>query len=265
MATLAVEAANWRDTTENNKAIVDRFTRLVVEDRELSAHRTFVENGYGFGERAFWWLWKLLVDDMPDSFQFLEIGVFKGAIPSLIRFLADRTERAATIVGITPLSGEGGRHDTYPDHDYLQNITDLHEHFGQPMPTIYKGLSYDKDLQAAIADRPQFDIIYIDGGHDYEVVLADILFYGPRVKVGGYLVIDDCANYLAPVWGHYQGIKSVSDAVRTAVETDPAWEHCLAVMHDRVWRKVGECGVESFEPPPIQEYRWAAGNRAVAV
>lgn len=265
METLAVESANWRDSTIYNKAIVDRFTELVNADKELRTHRDFIEAGYGFGERAFWWMWKLLVDEMPQSFRFLEIGVFKGAIPSLIRLLADRAGKKTTIVGITPLSSEGGVHDTYPDHDYLQNITDLHAHFGQPMPKIYQGLSGDIDIQRKVSKIAKFNLIYIDGGHDYEIALADMLFYGPRVKVGGYLVVDDCANYLAPVWGHYQGIKAVSDAVRVVIETDAAWEHVLAVMHNRVWKKVGVVGEHSLEAPTIQEYRWAPGNKAVKV
>lgn len=264
MASLAVEASMWRDTSDWAKKTVERFTKHVNIDEELKAHRDFVEQHvYGFGERAFWWMWKLLVDEMPQKFGFLEIGVYKGAIPSLIRLLADRSDKQASISGITPLSGEGGRHDSYPDEDYLQHITDLHEHFGQKMPKIYHGLSGDKDIQAKIKRRARFDIIYIDGGHDYEVALADMVTYGPRVKPGGYLVIDDCATYLAPVWGHYQGIKSVSDAARAVIETDPGWEHVLSVMHNRIWKRVGEVGEYTLDPPMIQEYAWGPGHKAV--
>jgi len=58
------------------------------------------------------------------------------------------------------------------------------------------------------------------------------------VKDGGYLVVDDSANYLKQPWGFFQGIEDVSRAVRTAIETDPQWEHLLAVVHNRVWRRV---------------------------
>lgn len=265
--TLSNESANWQNTVALNEDIVERFTAYVNADAELSAHRDFIEAGYGFGERAFHWLWKLIVDEMPESFRFLEIGVFKGAIPSLIRLLATRTGKQATIVGVTPLSSFGGDYDTYPDDDYLQNIKDLHDHFDQPYPRIVEGDSTDPKIQRAIGRLSKFDAIYIDGCHDYDYVVKDLLFYGSRLKEGGLLVVDDSANYLAPVWGFYQGILNVSNAVRAVIETDTAWEHRLAVMHDRIWQKVKPVGI-GRPLEPIQRYRWVGtpkGNVAVKV
>jgi hypothetical protein len=104
-----------------------------------------------------------------------------------------------------------------------------------------------------------FDIVYIDGCHEYDYVVKDLMWYGKCVKEGGLLVVDDSANYLSPVWGFFQGIEDVSAAVRAIIETDVAWEHLLPVMHLRVWMKVGPTGVNAQELDPVQEYRWVGG------
>lgn len=265
--TLIEEAAQWVDTCKSNKDIVDRFIANVNEVSWLKEHRDFVEkHAYGLGERAFHWMWKLLVDEMPDRFSFMEIGVFKGQVPSAIRLIAERAGKDATIIGVTPLSREGGEYDSnsYPDDDYKQCIQDLHDHFDQPMPKLLVGESTELGIIKKVQSEPKFDIIYVDGGHDYVTVVNDILKYGPCVKPGGYLVMDDSACNMAPNWGFYQGILPVTHAVRTLIETDASWEHLFALMHLRVWRKVATTGKLIVEP--IIKYDWkgtAEGNVAI--
>lgn len=267
MNDLMAEAAHWKDTSECNKDVVARFTEYVNADAGLKAHRDFIEQHiYGMGERSFHWMWKLIVDEMPDEFSFLEIGVWKGQVPSLIRLLAQRTKRMADIVGVTPLNAVSADGYPYPDEDYAQHIKNLHDHFDQPLPRICKGDSTDPKVQQAIGKLPKFDIVYIDGCHEYDYVVNDILFYGARLREGGFLVMDDASCYLAPVWGFFQGIEGVCQAVRAIIETDRSWAHLLAVMHNRVFQRVGLSGERELEP--IQAYRWAGGpdgNVAVAV
>jgi hypothetical protein len=70
----------------------------------LSAHADYVfRKRLGFVDKATHWLWKLLVDAMPSGFQFLEIGVYKGSVPSLVKMLANMAQKKATVYGITPL------------------------------------------------------------------------------------------------------------------------------------------------------------------
>ena len=42
-----------------------------------------------------------------------------------------------------------------------------------------------------LLDDVQLDWAYVDGGHDYETVLADLVLLEGRVKPGGILVGDD--------------------------------------------------------------------------
>ena len=238
---LSLEAAVWKDTADYAADIVERFTQGVNGDYELLAHRLFIErHGYGFGEKCFHWLWKLIVDEMPRSFALLEIGVFKGQVLSLVRLLADRTGREAQVVGVSPLtrfSGGMGKFPKFPDCNYNLAILELHEHFDQKHPRIIGGDSTEKWAQRAAADLGPYDIVYVDGCHEYDYVVEDLRFYGSLLRLGGLLVVDDASNYLKQPAGFFHGIEDVSRAVRTVIETDRQWKHLLAVMHNRVWRR----------------------------
>ncbi len=79
----------YRDDAAVHLALFQAFTEAVQQAPDLCRHRDHVEqNALGFGYRAFHWLWKLLVDAMPNRFRFLEIGVYKGQVISLVGLLA---------------------------------------------------------------------------------------------------------------------------------------------------------------------------------
>src|SRR6266699_3440577 len=95
----------WRNENEYNQEFHARCTKLVDECKPLKAHRDWTEtNQYGFGDRAFGWVWKMLVDQMPSEFSFLEVGVFKGQILSLVALIAQSSGKIANITGVTTLT-----------------------------------------------------------------------------------------------------------------------------------------------------------------
>jgi len=54
-------AKEWKDSPEYHKEINDTFIGFVNDNPKLKDHRDFVEgNAFGFGERSFHWLHKLL-------------------------------------------------------------------------------------------------------------------------------------------------------------------------------------------------------------
>ena len=229
-------ASAWVDSKATARLFVEKFEWLVDDDERLKAHRDFVEQHvYGFGERAFHWLWKLIVDEMPRDFRFLEVGVYKGQVLSLVRMLAPK----ADIVGVTMLSSFSGlgKFSPFPDTDYKQHIIDLHDHFGLRYPTIVIGDSTSKIVHDQVGGGAPYDVVYIDGCHEYDYVVNDLQFYPTLLKPGGLLVVDDSACFMKQPWGYFQGIQDVSLAVRSIIEVDPQYEHLLAVMHNRVWRK----------------------------
>ena len=234
MLTLAQEAKGWSDTSTVNKSYVDRFTALVNADVELSAHRGYIERtASGFGERAFHWLWKLLIDEMPKEFSMLEIGVYKGQVLSLVNLLATRVGGRAHVTGVTLLSSFGG----FADEDYAGHIRRVHDEFGLAFPLLIVGDSTERETQEIAALRGPYDIVYVDGCHDYDYVVNDLLFYPTLLRDGGYLVVDDSSCNLHQPFGYFQGIEDVSRAVKDVIESNPAYVHLLAVMHNRVWVK----------------------------
>eukprot|EP00899_Mesostigma_viride_P012043 jgi/Mesvir1/2083/Mv16616-RA.1 len=227
------------------------FTNRVHSHPLLATHRRLVaERRYGFGEDAFSWLWKLVVDAMPSSFSMLEIGVFKGQSTSLVQLLSNLQRKSATIYGICPLdsSTSGPAHTTdaaalLTRGEYLAGITDLYSSFGMDPSSLHiiQGLSTDAHVLAAARSLPLFDILYIDGGHRYEVAASDIEKYTPRLRPGGLLLIDDSASFLRMHSSWWAGLAEVSLAVDERLPPlgrNPQYQHLLAMVHLRVWRKL---------------------------
>jgi cephalosporin hydroxylase len=103
-----------------------------------------------------------------------------------------------------------------------------------------KGSSTHPKIIELARSKPEFDILYIDGGHAYDVVKSDIEHYAPLVKPGGYLVIDDCNNQLDMPDGYFRGIESVSKAVDEVFPPftqNDDWEYIGSVVHNRILRR----------------------------
>lgn len=238
MQTLNELETTWVNSAAYAKGLHDSFCALVNANPKLKEFRDYVEQHvYGFGERSFIWMWKLITQELPPDFRFMEIGVYKGQILALMRMLSHK----ATIYGITPLDVSGGM--AY--RNYEQDIIDLHERFNIPCAyKLFKGRSDDTDIIDQVMNVvPCLDVLYIDGGHGYDEAKQDILIYSPLVREGGYLVIDDCANNnFAHKHGMFMGVQEVSNAVDSILPpaTDNIeWQHIGSVVHNRIWRRTG--------------------------
>lgn len=228
---------NWRDTPEGHTNIHQAFIELVNADEMLNRHRTFIEqNTYGMGERSFQWFWKILVDELPDNFKFLEIGVHKAQILSLVRLCANRINKKCTIYGITPMNGAG---TGWTEDDYEGDIAKIHTIFEIEQPILHKGLSTEADALRFAINNETYDVLYVDGSHTYDDALSDLTSYGQMVKPGGYLVIDDACNDLNfPPTGFFTGIQTVTDATLDFMkQRGEDWEFQFNVVHLRVYKR----------------------------
>lgn len=258
---LAEIAATYRPTAEANDAIWSQFTEGTNRTPLLREHRDWIEaNRWGFGDRAFHFMWLLLLSDMRPrsrvSLRLLEIGVYKGQVLSLWALICRKLEIDCELTGISPLSGRpplpeplhrirrlfdrqynqdahvGNLHES---SDFGADVEKVFQRFGLPADhlRIVRGLSQDEDVWAKVKDE-EFDLVYIDGGHRYEEVAADLRMYAPLVRTGGYLVVDD-AGFFQPGTLFFKGFEPVSRAVR---EMDEAvWVNLLNVGHNRIFRK----------------------------
>lgn len=221
---------NWVDEPQYHQLIHESFILLVNGTWGLNDHRTYVEsNIFGMGERSFWWLWKMLLEELPSNPKLIEVGVFKGATLSLWKMLRED----AQVFGVTPLDGRG---TGWTDDDYLAHITKIHKDFGLDMPTLFVGGSEESEIIKSAVKKQPYDVVYIDGDHSTEGALSDLNNYSTMVKPGGYLVIDDCCCDMKMPFGYFQGIQEVQDAFDQWHKT--GFEFVCNVVHLRVLRRV---------------------------
>lgn len=273
--TLSEFEAAWKDDWRFHKESHESFCEKVNKDRQLKELRDYVEqNAYGMGERSFYHLHNLILKDLDAktpkeqaTLKLLEIGVHRGQQLALWATLADRLSRPVEIIGESLFDGT----EVGENRDYREDVEALLKHAtgerrNEAMKDkglwywmshkwtlqLIKGDSTDDKVIETIAYGAPYEVVLVDGGHSREVAYSDVLNYGSMVKVGGYLVIDDCANNLAkthelgglkyPLWfGAFTGIQSVSDAVDSLLPPhteNEAWVHLGNVVHQRIWRKV---------------------------
>lgn len=239
--TIDAVAAAYRDDPATHDAIHRAFTEAVQATPALRRHRDHIEqNKLGFGDRAFHWLWKLLVDAMPDPFRFLEIGVYKGQVLSLIGMLAMHTRKDAYVFGVTPLNEAGDQYTGYPSADYVAIIEELQAWSAVPLARqarLIQGFSTDDAIKARCRTLAPFDMVYIDGCHDFHAVASDLIVYGELLKPGGYLLMDDASTELHLPAGIWPGHADVAEACRKVLAPDERFSEVCAVGHNRVWRK----------------------------
>jgi hypothetical protein len=161
----------------------------------LRDHRTYYSIDFrGYGEEAFHAAWLLLMLERQPS-RMLEIGVYRGQIMSLWALLGRWLGRSIEVHGVSPLTEAGDSVSVYKSLDYATDIATHFRHFELGEPSITRAYSTDPEGVAAIRNGP-WDVIYIDGGHDEDVVLADYQNARAGLTRNGLIVFDDAALYL---------------------------------------------------------------------
>jgi len=168
-----------------------RFRSLPDSIRQ---HREyFRRDGRGFGEDAFHAAW----NDVIRKFQpttVLEIGVYRGQTISLWSLLGDYYGIKLNIFGLSPMDDSGDSVSAYKKLDYEEDIRSNFRHFNLPHVKLIKGYS-DSDLGKEFIKSQEWDLIYIDGSHDFVTVLSDFELAIETVRVGGLVVLDDSSMY----------------------------------------------------------------------
>lgn len=235
----------YTDSPEKHVFIWNTMKYLVNQHPLLKSHRDFVvQHGWGYGNRAFHWMWNILVQHSPENFKFLEIGVFKGQTISLVSLLNKLYNKNGTVYGITPLSSSGDKYATHPDINYEEAIMTIYGKFeldAQDLQ-ILQGYSDDTAVIEQTEQLGPFDLVYVDGCHDYEVVVSDLTHYGNMVKLNGYLVVDDASNTLnIPdnlIRLNWRGLPDVTKATNDVLLNNPKFKEVFAVGHNRIFKRV---------------------------
>lgn len=203
----------------------------------LREHRKYFKSeGRGFGEDAFHAMWWLLLREFKPR-NCLEIGVYRGQVISLWSLIATTLGFSCDVSGISPFTAAGDAVSEYRDDvDYQQDTIESFSRFGLSHPVLVGALSADPEAISHVLAR-KWDLIYIDGSHDFEVVLADYCLCRDRLHPGGLLVLDDASlgtAYRPPLFA-FAGHPGPS---RVAAEYAMKELNFLgAVGHNNVFRK----------------------------
>jgi hypothetical protein len=159
----------------------------------LRAHRRYFEVGQrGFGEDAFHAMWFVLLREFKPV-HCLEIGVYRGQVLSLWALIGRTLQIPIEATGISPFAGVGDSVSVYAtDLDYLDDTLRAHDQWQLRHPTLIKALSSDPQAVEAIAHQ-KWDLAYVDGNHDYDVVLEDYRRCRDALAPRGLLVLDDAS------------------------------------------------------------------------
>ena len=169
---------------------------------------------------------------------------FKGQVLSLVPYIAKTKGYSCEFKGVTPLSGAGDKYAEYGAEDYLAIITEVFRHFQVPFDrsqNLIHGFSTNENTIETIK-KNKYNLLYIDGSHDYEDVVSDINLMHDILDVGGYLVMDDASSSLAmPLmrFGRksFNGHPDVAKAIDDFLIKDRRYKHLFACGHNRVFRR----------------------------
>ncbi len=204
---------------------------------ELAAHRRFFAYPRGFGESAFHAMWeKLLIEFIPTSL--LEIGVYRGQTISLWHLILAKNDAEPEIWGVSPLSSVGDTVSTYADIDYERDILSSFSTLGLAKPKIFRGKSQDSKAVLFMRSRT-WDLVYIDGSHDFDDVVFDVSLASEILSPNGILVMDDASLNTAyragaAAFAGHPGPSRVGSILRDGQES----QEIGTCGHNRVFRKV---------------------------
>lgn len=159
----------------------------------IKDHRTYFKaDQRGFGEDAFHAMWWLLLREFQPRTS-LEIGIYRGQIISLWALIAKQLNITCEIYGISPFTSLGDTVSQYrQDLDYLSDTLNCFRYWQLTPPTLIKALSTDPLAVTLIRNR-EWNLIYIDGCHDYDVARTDYCLCRDNLTPGGLLVLDDAS------------------------------------------------------------------------
>ena len=219
------------------------FLKEFNEDNLLKTHRGYiVNNKLGFGEDPCHVMWREIVKWLPNNFKFIEIGVYKGQVLSLVNLLAKNYGKNSEFLGVSPLINMGDKYSTYDNVNYKEVIKQLFNHFNIEInfnKNFICGSSTDENIKREIKNKGVFDVVYIDGCHDYDCVVSDIKLAKQITKLNSLIVFDDAACY-KNIKRHnaFTGHKDVCDAIKNFVEVDDSFEEIICVGHNRVFERI---------------------------
>lgn len=92
------------------------------------------------------------------------------------------------------MTSDSDKVSKYAVLDYQSDIQKNFNEFNLPKPNLFKAFSTEKKAIKFIESK-KWDLIYIDGSHDYEVVIEDTKNSIKNLSDNGILILDDSSLY----------------------------------------------------------------------
>jgi predicted O-methyltransferase YrrM len=204
----------------------------------LKNHREyFSKEKRAFGEDAFHAMWYHIFKELKPQ-KVLEIGVYRGSTLSLFSLLSQHFQIETEVYGISPFTPAGDAVSKYLNNiNYYDDVKKNFDQFNLPHPFLNKGFSTDEEMVNLIKSNT-WDLIFIDGNHDYQVAKADFDVCSISIRKGGLIVLDDSSLYTGFKPPFYSSAGHPGPS-RVASEINPnLLIEILSVGHNRVFKKV---------------------------
>jgi len=210
----------------------------------LREHRQyFQQEQRAFGENAFHAMWWMLLSEFK-PYRMLEIGVYRGQVISLWALISQYLNYPTEIHGISPFGPLGDAVSVYLHNlDYMDDVLQSCRYWKLDPPILVKALSTDPQAVKHIQEHT-WDLIYIDGSHDYEIALSDYRLCRDNLNPGGILVLDDASvgTSFNPPRFAFAGHPGPSRVARELA--DKEMRFLCAVGHNNLYKNIIECDIK---------------------
>lgn len=203
----------------------------------IREHRSYFQSGQrGFGEDSFHVMWQALFEACRPT-SFLEIGVYRGQVLSLVSLLARQARLDCRVCGVSPFSPAGDSVSKYIRNlDYLEDTKANFRAFSLPPPRLIRGFSTDPDAIKEFSST-SWDWVYIDGNHEYEVAKQDFLNCSRCLAPGGKIILDDSALFTSYKPPRYATAGHPGPSRLAGELSSFGFTEILQVGHNRVFQK----------------------------
>ena len=195
---------------QDNAAFILQVPEKIIDELLELGKIPHIYHQERFGEEWFTFpeFYKEILDKFPSGSKFVELGSWKG--------------RSAAFMA-TEIANSKKKIDFY-----CVDIGEEAETLTNNLKTLEKYYTFMKmDTQSAVnhfADR-SLDFVFVDAGHSYEDVKADILSYYPKIKVGGII-----AGHDYKIEDHPGVVKAVDELINPFKIVDAGCTKCW--MHE---------------------------------
>ena len=141
-------------------------------------------------------MYDIAIENIPENGKFLEIGCFLGKSTNyLCTNLINAGREDVTVYALDTFQGSS-------EHGFLDKMTDKNGSFyettkqnlqffiGRNQCHLIESRSDNQETIDRFEDKT-FDVIMVDGAHEYDAVLEDIENWWPKLKDGGIMLLDD--------------------------------------------------------------------------